>query len=320
MLIVINIFINKTLKKIFGSPFNIILVIFVLLIVSIYAMTSSPNPQTNNSILITTSFYPLYFFTSQIAQKNAEIKNITPAGAEPHDYEPTAKDLAFIEKSDLVILNGGGLEPWADKIKKDLEDKNVIIVITGEGVINRETIEEGQKIQDPHIWLSPPLAKRQVDVILNGLIEVDLKNKELYETNATNLKQKLDDLDNKFKTGLSNCTQKDIVTSHAAFSYLASTYGFNQIPISGVSPDEEPSTKELAEVADFAKNNNVKYIFFETLVSPKLSETIASEVGAKTLVLNPIEGIDEEEAKQGKNYFTIMEDNLKNLRVALECT
>src|SRR5258708_33486523 len=112
-----------------------------------------------------------------------------------------------------------------------------------------------------------------------------------------------------FRSGLANCKQKDIITSHAAFGYLASTYGLNQVPIAGLSPDQEPSAKQLAEVANFAKQHNVKYIFFEKLVSPKLSETIASEIGAKTLVLDPLEGLTEYDIKSGKGSFSGMQEN-----------
>ena len=159
----------------------------------------------------------------------------------------------------------------------------------------------------------------EVKTILNGFIKVDPKNKSYYYNNTNKLLSRLDGLDKEYKQGLINCNQKDIITSHAAFGYMAKTYGLNQVPISGLSPDAEPSSQQLAEITKFAKDHYLKYIFFESLVSPKLSETIANEVGAKTLVLDPIEGVSKVDIKSGKNYFTIMADNLKNLRIALEC-
>lgn len=248
-----------------------------------------------------------------------EVNNITPAGAEPHDYEPTAQDMARIEQSKLLILNGGKLETWGDKIKENLNGAEVMVVIAGDGIVTQRLIENGKSIRDPHIWLSPLLAKREVETILNGFIRVDPKNKQYYVTNTNNLLFQLDALDSEYRQGLIQCNQKDIITSHAAFGYLTKAYGFNQVSISGLSPDSEPSIKQIAKVSQFAKNHNAKYIFFESLVSPKLSETIANEVGAKTLILNPIEGVSSEDMKAGKNYFTIMEDNLSNLRLALEC-
>jgi zinc transport system substrate-binding protein len=180
-------------------------------------------------------------------------------------------------------------------------------------------MEDGQDVIDPHIWLSPPLVKQITDKITQALIQIDPANSNYYQTNANSLKAKLDNLDVEYKQGLSNCAEKNIITSHAAFGYLATTYGLNQVSIAGLSPDAEPSPQQLADITKFAKANNVKFIFFESLVSPKLSDTIANEIGAKTLVLNPIEGLTNDEISQGKNYFTEMQNNLSNLKIALQC-
>ena len=276
-------------------------------------------PTKNNKLQVTTSFYPLYFFASQIGGDKAEVQNITPSGAEPHDYEPTAQDIVRIEKSNLLILNGGRLEAWGDKIKDNIKGKQVITVIAGNGIVNQQVFEDGKPILDPHVWLNPSLASIEVKAILNGFIQVDPINKSYYYENTNNLLSQLNEIDKEYKQGLMNCNQKDIVTSHAAFGHLGKAYGLNQVPISGLSPDAEPSSKQLAEVSLFAKNHNVKYIFFESLLSPKLSETIAAEVGAKTIVLDPIEGVSGDDMRAGKNYFSIMKDNLTNLRLALEC-
>ena len=268
---------------------------------------------------IVTSFYPLYFFTSQIALEKADVYNITPAGAEPHDYEPSTQDMAKIENSTMLVLNGGKLEAWGDKIKENLKDKKTLIITAGKDIANQQVTEDNQIIQDPHIWLDPMLAKKEVELITQGLIKIDPVNSNYYQTNAQNLLVKLDNLNIEYRQGLNSCVKKDIITSHAAFGYLASEYHLNQIPISGLSPDAEPTVKKIIEIANFAKKNQIKYIFFESLVSPKLSQTIASEIAAQTLVLNPIEGLSDEEIKNGKNYFTEMESNLNNLKIALQC-
>jgi zinc transport system substrate-binding protein len=280
--------------------------------------TQSAITDRNKKLQVTASFYPLYFFSSQIGGDEAEVKNITPSGAEPHDYDPSTRDIARIENSDMLVLNGG-LESWGDKIRDNLKDKNIAIVTAGEGLLTQQLAEEGRTTQDPHVWLDPQLAKKEVNKITRGFIKVDPANGLYYQANEKTLDDELDRLDAKFKRGLSNCRQKDIITSHAAFSYLASRYGFNQVSIAGLSPDEEPSIQQLTKVAKFAKEHNVKYIFFESLVSPKLSDTIASEVGAEVLVLDPLEGLSNDDIKQGRNYFTVMANNLKNLRTALEC-
>ncbi|OGH10844.1 MAG: hypothetical protein A2857_06295 [Candidatus Levybacteria bacterium RIFCSPHIGHO2_01_FULL_36_15] len=275
--------------------------------------------QKGDKLQISASFYPLYYFSSQIGGNKADVQNITPAGSEPHDYDPSFQDIARIERGDILILNGG-VEAWADKIRDNLRGTKVKIVIAGEDLLTKQLIEEGQTVKDPHVWLDPVLAKREVQKITEAYAAVDPANKTYYQDNERQLNSKLDQLDADYKKGLRNCQSRDVVTSHEAFAYLADRYGLNEVPIAGLSPDEEPSAQQLADVANFAKKNNVKYIFFESLVSPKLSETIASEIGAKTMVLDPIEGISDDDIKQGKNYFTVMKDNLKNLQTALQCS
>lgn len=274
---------------------------------------SRPKPENGQSdkIRVVASFYPLYFFAGEIGGDKAEVINITPYGAEPHDYEPTSMDMAKIENSRILIVNGN-FEPWIDKIKTNLEGKNVTIITAGEGLFN-------QKAQDPHVWLSPVLAQQEVKGILDGYQKTDPSNRDYYQKNADGLLVRLDDLDKKYQQGLNSCRKKDIITSHLSFYYLAKEYGLNQTAISGLSPDNEPSPKQLAEIADMAQKNSINFIFFEKLISPKLAETIADEIGAKTLLLDPLEGISQNEIESGENYFTKMETNLTNLKMALQC-
>ncbi|NTW61767.1 zinc ABC transporter solute-binding protein [Candidatus Saccharibacteria bacterium] len=276
--------------------------------------------STNNKLTVTTSFYPLYFFTSQIAGDKADVTNITPSGSEPHDYEPTTADMISIEKSKLLVLNGGHLEAWGDKFKDQLKGTGTTVVTAGENLTTGiYTDEEGENAIDSHVWLDPRLAKVEATKIEGALEKADPENKSYYQNNLNTLIAKLDQLDQEYKTGLDSCQLKEIITSHAAFGYLAKRYGLTQVAIAGLSPDAEPSPSQLADTAKFAKENNVKYIFFESLVSPKLSQTIASEVGAQTMVLNPIEGLTPDEQKAGNDYLSIMKDNLANLRAALQC-
>jgi zinc transport system substrate-binding protein len=301
-------------KKILFLFFGLILAVALI----IFIFRSTPT-QTSNKLPVTASFYPLYFFASEIGGEKVNVINITPAGMEPHDYEPSARDLAQIENSKLLILNGLGLEAWGGNVKKNLNAKNTSLVVVGEGIKSGEIKEDEKKITDSHVWLNPSLAKLIADKILTGFIKVDPANANYYQTNVEALKSKLDELDKNYQTGLKNCAQKNIITAHAAFGYLATEYGLKQIAIAGLSPDAEPTPKDLINISQLAKENKIKYIFFESLTSPKLSETIANEVGAKTLVLNPIEGLTQAELSVGKNYFTIMQDNLVNLKTALQC-
>lgn len=172
---------------------------------------------------------------------------------------------------------------------------------------------------DPHFWLNPINAEKEVDLIADALVKIDPAHETAYNQNRDAYKQQLAELDQEYKTGLVQCQQHLIVTSHNAFNYMANQYGLTTLYILGLSPDEEPSPKTIADVATVARQKNIKYIFFESLVSPKLSQTVASEIGAKTLELNPIEGFTDQEIAQGKNYISQMQANLANLRIALQC-
>ena len=179
---------NMDKKIIFYFILGFVFIGVVTLIVnSIYKPTTQ-----SNKLQVAASFYPLYYFSQQIAGDKANVINITPAGAEPHDYEPTAQDIAQIENSKMLVLNGGGLEAWGSDIKQNLNAKNTIIVTAGEGLTNQQVMENGQNITDPHIWQSPPLAKQMVDKILAGFIQIDPANSSYYQTNADALKVQLD--------------------------------------------------------------------------------------------------------------------------------
>ncbi len=301
--------------------FILLVIVFIgLIFVMVKNSKKSFTPIKEDKLQVVTSFYPLYFFASSIGGDRAQVENITPAGAEPHDFEPTAADVVRMENSKLIILNGGGLEAWQNNIQKNINPENTTIVLAGEELATQKISEDGQMNRDPHVWLAPVLAQKMVDKIAQGFAQVDPANQDYYQANATALKNKLVQLDAQYKQGLNNCARRDIITSHAAFGYLAASYGLHQVPIAGLSPDAEPSPSQLAMIAKFARDNQVQYIFFESLASPKLAETLAKEVEAQTLVLDPLEGLSGEELAQGKNYLTIMQDNLTNLETALACT
>jgi len=297
-----------------------ILGFLVILIVGVFALSNFTKQTINKSgkLQVAASFYPMYFFASQIGGDKADVTSITPASAEPHDYEPTTQDLVRIQNSNMLVLNGGALEAWGNKIKGQLP-ANVLVVTAGEGLANKQLNENGQIIQDPHIWLDPILAKKEVAVIEKGFEKLDPKNAGYFQANAKKLDKDLDALDIEYSHAFTSCTQQDFVTSHAAFGYLGAQYGINQIPISGVSPDEEPSTQKMVEITNLVKAKNIKVVFFESLISPKLSETIANETGARAMVLDPIEGLTKDEIASGQNYLTIMRQNLNNLQIALQC-
>lgn len=280
---------------------------------------TDPNIKKNNKILITTSFYPLYFFTKEIGGDKAEVINLTKTGGEPHDFEPSTKDIATIEKSRLLVVNGAFFENWLDKFSNELSDNQVEVLEVAENLANLKSAENNNQEVDAHVWLDPFLAQTEVLLISAKLQEIDPANAVFYQEKSKQLVKNLSELDDEFRAGLNNCQKNKIITSHAAFAYMAKRYGFEQIAIQGLNPDEDPSPTKIVTATKLAKENDINYIFFETLVSPKISETIAKEVGAKTLVFNPIEGLSDGEEQSGKNYFSIQRENLANLRLALAC-
>lgn len=282
------------------------LALSLLLLLALVTAGCSNVSNTDDRLSVVASFYPLAYFASQIGGEQVAVSNLTPAGVEPHDYELTPQDIATIYDSELLILNGGQLEPWASAVTADLSNQTTVVTSAPDAT-------------DPHVWLSPTLAKLQVEKITEGFIQADPNDTATYQANSENLLSRLDQLNQNYSTGLANCAIRTIVTSHAAFGHLASTYGLAQLPIAGLSPEAEPSLTELIDITNFAEQHNVQYIFFESLVSPKLADTIATEIGAQTLVLNPLEGLTAEEVAAGADYFTVMQANLANLRTALQC-
>jgi zinc transport system substrate-binding protein len=271
-----------------------------------------PNKQ---SVVVT--FYPLYEFTKQVGGEAVEVVNLTPAGSEPHNFDPLPNDIATLGRSKLFIYNGAGLDTWVERVIPDLEKRDVSVLDMSKAVPLENVTDQNES--DPHFWLDPVIAQQEVSVISKRLQQVDPYNSDLYEKNATRYIEELKTLDTEFETTLKTCKTRNMVASHDAYGYFARRYNLRVVPIAGLSPEEEPSPARLAEIVQFVRDNAISYIFFESLVSPKLSETIAAETGAKTLVFNPIEGLTPDNIEQGQNYLTLQRDNLSNLKIALEC-
>lgn len=286
----------------------------------------------SDKVTIVGSFYPLAHFAEQVGGDRVKVTNITPAGSEPHDFEPSPRDIATIQSSRLFLMNGSGLDPWAENLQVDLAAKGIKVLKMSdiiELIENEEAAEHADEehaedeheetATDPHFWLDPELAQKEVAAIAAALAKIDPAYADYYRENAEAFTQKLAALDDRYTAGLANCAKREIITSHAAFGYLAKRYNITVHAISGLSPEQEPSAQQMGELARLAREKNIRYIFFETLVNPRLAETVAQEVGAQTLVFNPIEGLTEQQIQAGENYISAMEENLTNLRTALEC-
>jgi len=297
------------------------------------ANTGTATDGGSGKLKIVTTFYPMYEFSRQVAGDLGEVTALIPAGAEPHDWEPTAQDIARIQEADLFVYNGAGVEHWVDQALKSIDTSKLKVVEASKGLELMEGIAEeeedehgdeadsghaaGEKVLDPHVWLDPVLAQAEVQAIETALEQADAAHKSEYASNAQAFAGKLKELDQAFQSGLTGVKHQEFVTQHAAFGYLAKRYGLTQLPIAGLSPEEEPSAAHMADIVKFAREHQVKTIFFETLVAPKVAETVAQEIGAKTAVLNPIEGLTDEDKKNNLDYIGIMKQNLDALRTAL---
>lgn len=284
---------------------------------------ASEKSLASEKLKVIATFYPLAELARQVGGELVDVTNITPTGAEPHDYEPSPRDIIKIRSAKVFLLNGGNIDVWAEKIQNDLKKRGIEVINMSESLrkstqLLRSQGKNGERF-DPHFWLDPILRQEQVAIVRDTFIKVDPENAEYYRKAGEDYINRLVTLDQEYKDGLRHCAIREVVVSHAAFGYLAKRYQLEMIYISGISPDQEPSPRRLAEISLLAREKNIKYIFFETLLSPKLAETVAREIGAKTLVFNPIEGLTDEEIRAGKNYISLMEDNLKNLRIALQC-
>lgn len=275
----------------------------------------------NAAISATASFYPLAHFAKQVGGSLADVQTIVGAGVEPHEFDPAPNDIKRIYASQVFIFNGAGIDLWAEKIAPDLEKKGVITVNATQGIAFGKAANSADSPgqTDPHTWLDPVLAQKEVEIIREAFIKADPKNEQVFRANAAALINKLAALDTRFKDMLKSCATRKIVVTHGAFAYLAARYNLETLVLSGLSPAEEPSPRRLGQLVNAARANGIKYIFFESLVSPKIAQTVAREIGAATLILNPIEGLTPSEVQAGRDYLSIMEDNLKNLRTALSC-
>ena len=285
---------------------------------------------------VVASFYPLAEAAGRIGGERVRITNLTPAGAEPHDMELTSRQVDLVEDADLVIYLGQGFQPSLEKVvaRRGGTSLDVLDAVTlEEGAIEAlEQEEHGEQEGegaadghdegrfDPHFWLDPRLLVAAVEALADTMAAVSPSDAEVFGANAGRYVDQLRTLDGDMERGLASCARKEIVTSHAAFHYLARRYGLTQLPISGLSPEAEPDPRRLAELTDQIRARGITTVFSEVLASPEVARTLASEAGVTTAVLNPIEGLTRDQLAAGGDYAAVMRENLAALRGALGCS
>lgn len=304
----------------------------LLLAVPLLAGCTGPGEAAEAPPVVAT-FYPLAWMAQRIAGDDLRVGTLVPAGVEPHDWEPTPREVEGLLRARLLVYNGAGFEPWMPDLLPDFQAKGGRAVAATEGLplhaaeahddhagdaAGEHAAEQGDAV-DPHAWLDPGLAPAMAQTILGALQAADPANATGHATRAAALQADLRQLDQDFRQGLADCRVRDILTTHAAFGYLADRYNFTQHAISGLSPEAEPSPAAIQEAVQRARRLNITHVFFETLVSPRVAQTIARELGAQTLVLNPIEGLTDEDRAEGRDYLALHRQNLANLRAAMRC-
>ncbi|TSD02088.1 MAG: zinc transport system substrate-binding protein [Parcubacteria group bacterium Athens0714_26] len=330
---------NLQNKNISNRVKKILFAVGVIAIIAIgfFAVLNIAQKPTNNSqkITVVTTLFPLYDFAKSIGGDKVEVSLLLPPGVEAHTFEPKPSDIVNINESDLFVYTGKFMEPWAEDIIRGISGKDIKIVDTSAGIeLMKEeehedkhgTVHEEEEHGhehggiDPHIWLDFDNNKIMLDNIVKALTEKDPANADYYQKNATDYKTKLAQLDNQYRTTLSKCESKEIVYGgHYAFGYLGKRYGLAYESAYGISPDSEPSAQDLAKIVEQIKKEKIKYVFFEELVSPKVAETLAKETGAGLLLLNPAHNLTKKDFENKASFLSIMEKNLVNLKIGLQC-
>lgn len=306
---------------------NRILAFFVIIALlsagAIYLLTQNGAESSDDSgkVKIVASFYPLAHFAEQIGGDLVDVQLLTPPGTDPHTFEPSPRDVIGVRSADLFIYQGVGFDPWAEKLAESLQDSKVSLLQISDNISLSTFAKAGEQSEvDPHIWLDPLRASEVVAIIEESLRKfISPSGLPALQKNSSNYRLELSSLHKDFVAGLAACEANDIVVAHDAFGYLAERYGFNIISVSGLSPQDQPSAKRLGEIARLISSKNINYIFFESLTSPKLARTLAEEIGADTLILNPLEGLTKEQIEGKDDYISVMSENLNNLRTALSC-
>ena len=287
------------------------------------ASPSQSATATGEVVIVHAAFYPLEFLAKTIGGDQIQVISLTVPGAEPHDMELTPVQVAELEKTSLALFIDGFMPAVDEAIEASVPDRaldlgTTVTLLEGEAHSDEAAVtQDDHGAYDPHIWLDPANMISMAKAVSERLISIDPARTAFYTANTAALVAELEVLDQEFTTGLANCEQNEIVTSHESFGYLANAYGFKQHGIAGLSPDTEPSPARLVEISEMVKAEGITTIYYETLVSPAIAETVANETGATTAVLDPIEGLA---AGSTDTFITVMQANLQALIKGQTCS
>lgn len=272
-------------------------------------MLCSCASQGSDAKIIATSFYPVYFVVSQIVGDHYQIQNLTPFGSEPHDYQLTPKTRAVLEDAELLFINGLGMETWAISLDQKLSAKTRVL---SDGL---EALSIEGRV-DPHVWLCLDNYLEMGEKVVTALTQIDKAHASVYETNYQSFSERILSLKSECETIAETFENKAIAVSHAAYGYLCRDFGIEQLYINGLSPDDQPQAQSLGKIIDAMNEKGIDTVFFEELVSPEIAQYIASQTGAKTETLNPLENLTQKEADEQKDFFSIYLENMRKIAKA----
>ena len=305
------------------------IMVMMLVLIGVSACGKQEAESNDGKLEIVTSFYPMYEFTKQVTKDKANVSMLIDGGVETHDYEPSAKDMAKIQNADVFIYNSNEMETWVEAVLKNIDTSKVKVIEASKGIEllggeeehadhDDHDHEDGHShVYDPHVWLDPVLAKKEVETISEGIMSVDKENSDYYKKNTEDYGNQLTELHESYVSTLKDAKNRKFVTQHTAFSYLAHEYDLEQVAISGLSPDQEPTPKELKGIQDLVKDENIQVIYTESSASEKIAKTISDATGAKLAVLNPMESVSKENRQKGEDYISIMKANLEALSLSI---
>jgi zinc transport system substrate-binding protein len=300
---------------------KVLAVTAILIIIAVsavaYSTLSSAPPATSEKMQVVTSFFPMYDFSRNVGGDKVEVSMLVPVGVEVHDWEPKTADIQKVLSAKIFVYSGAGLEPWIDSMKEAASSSEVVFLDSSKG-LDAELLTYAEGGVDPHIWLDPIIAKHQVENIKETFEQADPENANYYATNAKQYQAKLDVLDTEIRSTLTAYTSKEFISFHEAFSYFAKRYGLTQIYLLPRG-QEEPSPSDVALVIETAKAKNITVVYAEPLSDPSLAEEVARQIpNGRVLVLDPLEEVPLSEIEAGKDYLSIMQQNVSNLEEGLK--
>ncbi|MBM7621438.1 zinc transport system substrate-binding protein [Bacillus tianshenii] len=318
-----------------------ILSILILIFFTFLVGCNSDNQSSEGKLTVYTTIFPLEDFTNKIGGDHVDVKSVYPPGADAHTFEPSTKTMSEMASADAFIYTGVGVEGFADKAKDVLENEEVKVVAAAQEIElmkedehahEEDAHEEDEHAHeedahgedehnhadgDPHVWLSPTLSISLAENIKNALVELKPEAKEDFEANFQSLKEELEALDSEYKETMESAKTNKILVSHAAYGYWEKEYGLEQISVTGLSPTQEPSQKQLTEIIETAKEYNIQYVIFDQNISGKIAEVVKNEIKAEALTLHNLEAATEEDVNNEEDYFSLMRKNLETLKKAL---